>query len=68
MSNVTVGESTLATEQDIQGMKDYFECEYCHDCNGDWYDHDILLVMGNPFYLCKTAIFKNYKVRQQEKI
>lgn len=58
----------LPSKQELQELKDYFEFEYCSDCGGDWYDHDIVGLLGNPFYLCKIATFSNYKVRAKEQL
>ena len=56
-----------ATNQELEDLQRHFECEYCSDCSGDWYDHDIVMLLGNPFYLCKIANNPNYKVRSREK-
>lgn len=58
----------LPSEQELQDLKNYFEFEYCSDCGGDWYDHDIVGLLGNPFYLCKVATFSDYHVRIREKL
>ncbi len=53
-------------------LKDNFEFNYCEECGGDYYDHDIIIMnfgyYGNnfPFYQCKKGIIKGYKVRQRE--
>ena len=47
--------------------KDHFECEYCEECGGDWYDHEPRGMFGNYFALCKIALNPFHKVRQNEK-
>jgi len=56
----------------IEDLKHHYECEYCDECGGDWYDHDIVIMnlgdYGNnlPFYRCKSADNPNYRVRLRE--
>lgn len=47
--------------------KELFECEYCAECGGDWYDHEPNVLLGNWFARCKIANNPNYKVRSREK-
>ena len=61
-----------ATPEDIEELKTHFEYEYCDECGGDWYDHDIVaLSLGAyggpyPFYRCKSASNNRYKIRARE--
>ena len=37
-------------------LKRQFEFELCHECNGDWDNHDVADVLGNPFAACKKIL------------
>ncbi len=57
----------INSESFEQWVKKLFECEYCAECGGDWYDHDPRIIFGNWFALCKIAENPQYKVRSREK-
>ena len=53
-------------------LKELFEFEYCYECNGDWYDHDLIVMnLGYyglaPFARCRIENNLRYKVRAREK-
>jgi len=48
-------------------VKELFQCEYCSECGGDYYDHVANILLGNWFARCKIADDKNYQVRSREK-
>lgn len=56
----------LATPDEIEELKRFFEFDYCDECHGDYYDHDIIMILGNPFYLCKIATNPDHQIRARE--
>jgi len=48
-------------------VKHLFECEYCAECLGDWYDHEPNIILGGLWFArCKIADNPDYIVRSRE--
>lgn len=48
-------------------LEQQFEFEYCPECGGDADDHDVVLILGNPFAHCRKPLPEDMPGEEREK-